>query len=62
MILYGFTDLLPAMTHEPDECPRCDAALRMNNGLCLQCLLQVGLTEDVEFGSESLEALLAEIE
>jgi hypothetical protein len=62
MILYGFTDLLPAMTHGLDECPRCDTALRVNNGLCLLCLLQAGLTEDEDSRSESLEALLFEIE
>ena len=50
------------MTHELDECPQCDAAVRMNNGLCLLCLLQAGLTEDKDPGSESLEALLSEIE
>jgi hypothetical protein len=62
MILYGFTDLLPAMTDDLDECPQCDAAVRMNNGLCLLCLLQAGLTEDKDPGSESLEAFLTEIE
>jgi hypothetical protein len=62
MTLYAFTDLLPAITHEPDECPRCDTALRVNNGLCLMCLLQAGLTEDEDSRSESLEALLSEIE
>lgn len=62
MILYGFTDLLSAMTPELDECPRCDAAVRMNNGVCLLCLLQAGLTEDEDSGSESLDALLSEIE
>ena len=62
MILYGCTNLLPAMTHELDECTRCDAAMRMNNGLCLLCLLQAGLTEDKDPGSESFETLLSEIE
>jgi hypothetical protein len=62
MILYGCTDLLPAMKDELDECPQCDAAVRMNNGLCLLCLLQAGLTEDKDPGSESLEGLLFEIE
>jgi hypothetical protein len=45
-----------------DECPQCDAAVRMKNGLCLLCLLQAGLTEDQDYGSESLEAFLSEIE
>jgi hypothetical protein len=62
MTLCGFTDLPPAITQEPDQCPRCDAAFRVNNGLCLLCLLQAGLTEDQDSGSESLEAFLAEIE
>jgi hypothetical protein len=62
MILDGFTDLHPAITHELDECPRCDTALQVNNGLCLLCLLQAGLTEDRDSESESLAALLSEIE
>jgi hypothetical protein len=62
MTLYAVTDLLPAITHEPGECPRCDTALRVNNGLCLLCLLQAGLTEGGDSESESLAALLSEIE
>jgi hypothetical protein len=62
MMLNDFTDPLPAITHEPDGCPRCNTALRVNNGLCLLCLLQTGLTEDEDSRSESLEALLSEIE
>ena len=62
MIYDGFTDLLPAITHEPDECPQCDTAFHVNNGLCLLCLLQAGLTEDGDSGSESLDTLLSEIE
>jgi hypothetical protein len=62
MILYGFTDLLPAIAHEPDECPRCETALRVNNGLCLLCLLQAGLTVDEDSRSESLDTLFSEIE
>lgn len=62
MTLYAFTDLLPAITHEPDECPRCKTALCVNNGLCLLCLLQAGLSEDEYSRSESLEAPLCEIE
>ena len=58
----AITDLLPEVTHEPDECPQCDAAMRLNNGLCLLCLLQAGLTEDADSGSESIEGLLSEIE
>jgi hypothetical protein len=62
MILYGVTDLHTAITHELDECPRCDTALHVNKGLCLLCLLQAGLTEAEDSRSESLDTLLSEIE
>jgi hypothetical protein len=54
--------ICPAITHESDECPRCDTALRVNNGLCLLCLLQAGLTEDEDPISGSLDTVLSEIE
>jgi hypothetical protein len=47
---------------EPDECPQCDTALRVNDGLCVLCLLQAGLTEAEDSRSESLDTLLSEIE
>jgi hypothetical protein len=53
MILYDFTDALPA---------QCDTALRVNDGLCFLCLLQAGLTEAEDSRSESLDTLLSEIE
>ena len=62
MTFYAFTDVLPAIRREPGECPRCDTAFRVNNGLCLLCLLQTGVSEDEDSGSESLEALLSEFE
>jgi hypothetical protein len=62
MTLYGFTDLLGAITHEPDQCTHCQTAVRLSNRLCLRCLLQAGLAEDDCPGSESLDAFLSEIE
>jgi hypothetical protein len=62
MNLYGLTDLRATITGQPNECPHGHIALRVSNGLCLGCLLQVGLTEDEDSGSESLDALLSEIE
>jgi hypothetical protein len=62
MILYGLTDLVPEITYKPDDCPQCETALRVNNGLCLLCLLRAGLPEHEDFGSESLEAVLSESE
>ncbi len=62
MNLYGLTDSHAAIMHQPNECPHCQNALRVSCGLCLRCLLQAGLTEDEDSGSESLDALLSEIE
>jgi hypothetical protein len=62
MTLDANTDRLTAIGHAPDECLRCDTALRVSKGLCLLCLLQTGLTGDEGSGSESLEALLSEFE
>jgi hypothetical protein len=59
---YGFSDSLATNTLQPNECPHCHIAVRVSNGLCLRCLLQAGLTEDEDPGSESLDALLCEIE
>ena len=62
MNLYGLTDSLATITRQPNECPHGHIPLRVSNGLCLGCLLQAGLTEDEDSGSESLDALLSEIE
>jgi len=62
MNLYGLTDSHATITNQPDECPHCESAFRMSCGLCLRCLLQAGLTEDEDSGSESLDTLLSQIE
>jgi predicted amidophosphoribosyltransferase len=61
MNFHGCTDLLGAITHEPEECTDCQTAMRLSNRLCLRCLLQVGLTEDEDPGSDSMDALLSEM-
>jgi hypothetical protein len=60
MSFFGLTDS-PAW-HEPDECPHCDGAFHVGSGLCLRCLLQAGLSEDEDTGSENPDAPLSEIE
>ncbi len=62
MNLDGLTDSLATIMRQPNECHHCHSALRMSSGLCLRCLLQAGLTEEEDSGSESLDALLCEIE
>jgi hypothetical protein len=59
----GFTNSLPATSHEhDDECPHCCGVVRVHNGLCLGCLVQMGLAEDDGSESENLDVLLSEIE
>jgi hypothetical protein len=60
MSFFGLTDL-PA-SHEPDECPHCDGAFHVASGLCLRCLLQAGLSDDDNTGSEIPDALASETE
>jgi hypothetical protein len=56
----NFFDFYRSLTaHEPDECPHCHSTLHVGSGLCLRCLLQAGLTEDEDSGSESLERSLS---
>ena len=62
MNLCDLTDSLATITHQPNECPHCHSALRVSSGLCLRCLLEAGLTEEEDSGSESLDALFSEIE
>jgi hypothetical protein len=62
MNLYGLTDSHATITHQPNECLHCENAFRVSCGLCLRCLLQAGLTEDEDCGSESLDTLLSQIE
>src|SRR5207249_2848122 len=62
MNLYGFTDSLATIARQPNECTNGHSASRVSDGLCLGCLLQAGLTEDEDCGSESLDALLSDIE
>ena len=62
MNLYGFTDSLATTARQPNKCTNGHSASRVSDGLCLGCLLQAGLTEDEDYGSESLGVLLSEIE
>ncbi len=62
MNLYGLTDSHATITRQPSECPHCESELRVSSGLCLRCLLQAGLTEDEDSGSDNLDTLLSQIE
>jgi hypothetical protein len=60
MSFYGLTDL--HIPHEPDECPHCDNTFHVGSGLCLRCLLQAGLSDNEDAGSQNLDTQLSEIE
>ena len=59
MNLYAFTDSLATIARQANECANGHTTLHVHNGLCLGCLLQAGLTEREDSGSESLDALLS---
>jgi len=62
MNLFGLTDLIAPITHPSNECAHGHSASHVSNGLCLGCLLQAGLSDDKDSGSEGLDAVLSEIE
>src|SRR5882762_2932106 len=49
--------------HEPrEQCERCGTKTRLNNGLCVNCLLGEGLETDAQASSEAFERVLGEAE
>ena len=45
-----------------DQCERCGTKTRLNNGLCVNCLLGEGLEADTQGSSEAFERVLGEAE
>ena len=62
MDLFDFTLPVASATRPLEECQNGHATLYLHNGLCLGCLLQVGLNDDEDSPSEKLETLLSETE
>jgi TolB-like protein/tRNA A-37 threonylcarbamoyl transferase component Bud32 len=46
--------------NEPSECDQCGTKTRLNNGLCVNCLLGEGLESDSQASSEAFERVLQE--
>src|SRR5437867_13397628 len=57
----GISDSVADMLIEPTACARCGSTVRVGHDLCVNCLLQSGLTV-VDNDSGSLDSVLAEIE
>ena len=49
-------------TAPPEQCEQCGTKARLNNGLCLNCLLSEGLEADTQSSSEAFESVLGEAE
>lgn len=59
MNLAGLTDSLAAWRSEPTSCPECGATMEIGNGLCLGCILVLGIGEDDLAGDDFSATLSA---
>ena len=48
------------VTQQPNRCPRCGGGIRLDEGVCVRCLLREGLQDSVEASPEAFEDVLAE--
>ena len=58
----GGSDTLPNSPENPAKCERCGAAVRLDKGICVSCLLLDGLDAEGESSIEAFENVLAEID
>lgn len=58
----GLVDSIIALAGESAPCSQCGGIARLENGLCLTCLIQVGLEPATVGSANTLEELLAEID
>lgn len=62
MNLSGLSNSVASVLVSSAKCPRCHAAAQINQGECLNCLLQAGLDDDQASDITTLDALLAEVD
>jgi TolB-like protein/tRNA A-37 threonylcarbamoyl transferase component Bud32/TPR repeat protein len=60
--LSNLSDSFGSVKEHPEQCGLCGTTTRLNNGLCVQCLLREGLETDGEASSEVFERVLGEAE
>lgn len=58
----GLTDSLANVQHEAVKCASCGGVSRLASGVCLSCLMQVGLDPGDENFRESFKSILAKID
>ncbi|HSH38690.1 MAG TPA: serine/threonine-protein kinase, partial [Chthoniobacterales bacterium] len=57
----GLSDSLAGLLQSPTNCERCGTALRLEQGTCVTCLLEEGLSPEAISSEEQFEAVLAEV-
>ena len=60
--LGDLSDSPGSVKEHAERCEQCGAAARLNNGLCVKCLLREGLEAKGEASSEIFESVLCEAE
>jgi len=58
----GFTDSVPSSSNSPRKCEKCGATIRLDTGVCANCLLREGLATGAEVSRAALESVIAEVE
>ena len=53
---------LPGAMEERTECGKCGATMQLDNGVCVNCLLQRGLETDGEVSKAAYETVLDELD
>ena len=61
MNLSGLSDSMADVLHDPAACAKCGSTVHVGHDLCVNCLLQSGLTV-VDDDNDSLDSALAEVE
>ena len=58
----GFTDSVPSSSNSPGKCEKCGATIRLDTGVCANCLLREGLAASEEVSRAAFESVIAEVD
>jgi eukaryotic-like serine/threonine-protein kinase len=58
----GFTDSVPSSSNSPGKCEKCGATIRLDAGVCANCLLREGLAANEEVSRAAFESVIAEVD
>ena len=56
------SDLLPSATKDHAKCEKCGATIRLDTGICVNCLLREGLQGSDEVSQAFYQSVLAEVD